>query len=492
MRKKMKNIKLIFAISFLGMIILASTSACKKDVLDTNKNPNDPELVDIKFALPSAEAFLGYTMGNQLQIMGGLWSHYWTQGPNAGQYKDEDAYLYKTSDADRPWTQLYTGTLMDLNFVYRQSLIEKKNNYAAIALFLEAYTFQVATDAWGDVPYTDALKTTDNLAPKFDNQSLIYADIEKKIDEGLSLIDPLGTTPGADDIIYGGDMDLWTKFANTLKLKIYLRQIYKNPAISSKISALMTSTTFLDDGESAIVIYSNQKLNQNPIYTTNSAIGVDYNLLASSSSINLLDSIGDPRLEDYYFPNDNGGVFAGITQGQGRLLPSPQSNGDYSYLSDEVVGSTSPVILMSSWESLFLQAEANARGLGTGEGQSEYEYAIELSWAHWTNASSLIATDLPNYLTHPFVDYTIASSTEDKVKFIINQKWIAMNGTQNFESWTEFRRTGYPNFLKTSSSSILPSGVFPSRLLWPDAEVTSNPNVPANNTVDVKVWWDNY
>jgi hypothetical protein len=81
---------------------------------------------------------------------------------------------------------------------------------------------------------------------------------------------------------------------------------------------------------------------------------------------------------------------------------------------------------------------------------------------------------------------------ENKVKFIINQKWIAMNGTQNVESWTELRRTGYPNFLKPSASSILPSGIFPSRLLWPDAEITTNPNVPSNNNVEVKVWWDNY
>ncbi len=490
MRNSMKKINLILALSLLVMISICS--GCKKDVLDINQNPNDPESVDVKYVLPSAESFLAYTMGNQLQIMGGLWSQYWTQGPNAGQYNDEDAYLYKTTDADRPWTQLYAGTLKDLNFIHEQSIKDKQNNYAAVALFLEAYTYQVITDAWGDVPFTEAVGKTDNLFPKFDKQELIYGAIDKKIDEGLALIDPLGATPGADDIIYGGDMELWTKFANTLKLKIYLRQIYKNPSISSKISSLMSSAPFLGDGESATVIYSNNKLNQNPIFTTNNAIGVDYNLLASASSISLLDSIGDPRIADYYLPNDNAGVFAGIMQGNGRLLPSPQSNGDYSFLGEEVVGATAPVYLMSSWESLFLQAEANARGLGTGDGQLEYEQAIELSWANWTNSAAAIATDLPTYLTHPFVDYTTASGVENKVKFILNQKWIAMNGTQNFESWTELRRTGYPNFLKTSASSILPSGIFPSRLLWPDAEVTTNPNVPSNNNVEVKVWWDNY
>lgn len=472
----------------IGVLIIIS--GCKKDFLDVNNNPNNPEQVDIKFALPSAQAYLGYTMGNQMHVVSGMWVQYWAQGPNASQYKDEDSYLYKSTDADRPWTQLYSGVLKDLDFVYTQGLAEDKKNYAAVSLILQAYTYQVITDAWGDVPFSEALKGSENLKPKYDKQSDIYIGIDKMLDEAILLIDPSGATPGSDDIIYSGDMDLWLKFANTLKLKIYLRQYYKNPAIGSKISNLMASATFLDDGENAVVSYSNAKLNQNPLYTTVNALGVDYNILASATSINLLDSLADPRIEDYYYANDNAGVFAGIVQGEGRLLPAPQSNGNFSFINEEIIGATVPVVLMSSWESLFLQAEANARGLGSGDGQGEYEYAIELSWANYQVSSSAISSDLPTYLTHPLVDYTTASSTEDKVERIITQKWIAMNGSQNFESWTEYRRTGYPSFFATSASSILGSGVFPKRFLWPDAEVTTNPNVPSNNLVTNKVWWD--
>ena len=458
--------------------------------MDVNTNPNNPENVDIKFALPSAQAYLGYTMGNQMHIVSGIWAQYWAQGPNASQYKDEDAYLYKTSDADRPWTQLYSGVLNDLNFVHKQSLVEKKNNYAAVARFMQAYTYQVITDAWGDAPFSESLLGSSNLTPKYDSQEDIYKGIDKLIDEGIALIDPAGVTPGADDIIYAGDMDLWLKFANTLKLKLYLRQVYKNPAISSKITNLMATATFLDDGESAIVSYTDQKLNQNPLYTTVSALGVDYNILASATSINLMDSIPDPRIEDYYYPNDNAGIFTGVVQGEGRLLPAPQSNGNFSFINEQIIGAVAPVILMSSWESLFLQAEANARGYGSGDGQAEYEYAVELSWAHYATSSAAIASDLSTYLTHSMVDYTLAGGTEDKVKRIITQKWIAMNGSQNFEAWTEYRRTDYPDFFETSKTTVLPAGQFPRRFMWPDAEVTTNPNVPSGNVVSTKLWWD--
>lgn len=478
----------IFPILVVIVIAMIGTG-CKKDFLDVNSNPNNPEKVDIKFALPSAQAYLGYTMGNQMHIVSGIWAQYWAQGPNASQYKDEDSYLYKTSDADRPWTQLYAGTLTDLDFVYTQGLIEKKNNYAAIARIMQAYTYQVITDAWGDAPFSEALDPA-NQTPKYDKQEDIYAGIDKMIDEGILLIDPAGVTPGSDDIIYSGDMDMWLKFANTLKLKLYLRQVYINPSISSKITDLMATATFLDDGESAVVSYTNNKLNQNPLYTTVNALGVDYNILASATSINFLDTLPDPRIADYYYANDNAGVYAGIIQGQGRQLPAPQSNGNFSYINEEIIGAVAPVILMSSWESYFLQAEANARGFGSGDGQAEYETGIQLSWENYQNSSAAVATDLATYLTHPAVDYTLAAGTEDKVELIITQKWIAMNGSQNFEAWTEFRRTDYPSFFQTSTSSVLSAGQFPRRFMWPDAEVTTNPNVPSGNVVTTKLWWD--
>lgn len=143
---------------------------------------------------------------------------------------------------------------------------------------------------------------------------------------------------------------------------------------------------------------------------------------------------------------------------------------------------------MSSSESMFLQAEAIARGLMAGDAQLMYETAIEDSWAQWSNASDSLG-NMATYLSQPGVAYPSGGSIDDQVKAIITQKWIAMNGNQNFEAWTEFRRTGYPDIFEEPVISDIP-GQFPARLLYPSDELTTNPNVISGLSVTDKMWWD--
>src|SRR6185436_704976 len=120
----------------------------------------------------------------------GLWGQYWTQGPNANQYAAYDQYVYNAADADRPWEALYAGSLKDFQFIYETGLKDStKKNYAGIARILEAYTFQVATDAWGDVPFSEALKgDAGNVAPKFDKQQDIYDSLIAMITDGQNML----------------------------------------------------------------------------------------------------------------------------------------------------------------------------------------------------------------------------------------------------------------------------------------------------------------
>ena len=173
-----QNIKQI-AICFTLAVMLFPISSCKKEFLNVNDNQNSPATVDVKLALPSAQSYLGYTLGNQLAIVGGFWGQYWTQGPNANQYANLDQYVYNSADADRPWSALYAGSLKDLQFIYETGVKDStKRNYAAIARILQAYTYQVVTDAWGDAPFSEALKgDAGNVAPKFDSQESIYDGI---------------------------------------------------------------------------------------------------------------------------------------------------------------------------------------------------------------------------------------------------------------------------------------------------------------------------
>ncbi|MFN8299814.1 MAG: SusD/RagB family nutrient-binding outer membrane lipoprotein [Chitinophagales bacterium] len=490
----MKRINYKSAIILTLVVGLLGVASCKKEFLDVNNNPNAPEKVDVKFALPSAESYLGYTVGNQLALVGGFWGQYWTQGPNANQYASLDQYIYNSADADRPWAALYAGTLKDLQFIYETGTTKDstKRNYAAIARILQAYTYQVITDAWGDVPFSESLKgDADNVAPHFDSQEAVYDGILDMVDEGMSMLDPNFDSPGSDDLIYNGDLFLWYEFGNTLKLKILLRQSEIRPSLAqTKISEMFTNgEPFIDMGESARLYYADQKFQQSPLYTTGYALGTTSNIFGSSSAIDYLNNTNDPRVADFYAENGSGN-FVGLQQGEGKLLGGNQSDGTWSKPNDQLVGPTASTTLISDAESKFLQAEAIVRGWGSGDEQATYEAGIEASWSTWAGSSELVATDLATFLASDSIAYPASGSTADKLKAILTQKWVAMTGNQNFEAWTEFRRTGYPSFLQPSVTSVLGGGAFPARIVYPSDEVTSNTNFPGVKTVTVKVWWD--
>lgn len=492
-----------------ALVLLLSTQGCKKDFLDINENPNNPEDVDVKFILPSAQADLAYTLGNQLHIVGGIWAQYWTQGPNANQYNDLDRYFYNNTEADRPWGALYRGTLKDLDVLYKKAKEANKRDYMAIARILQAYTLMLITDAWGDVPYTEALQGFEgNTTPKFDSQESIYDALIALVDEGIGISDTLlfidptydpTNGPHSDDLVYQGDANglyNWNKFAYTLKLKIYLRQVNVRPSVAAAgIGAMPADPSYYlgegsaGTGDDAMVHYIDEKFRQNPLYTTVQALSPAKNIFASKTSVDYLFSINDPRVEDFYDPT-SGGSYVGIIQGGARdvtLYPPPTNDNNFSqYNSEQIIAPTVPVRLMSSSEAMFLQAEAIARGLMAGDAQLMYETAIEDSWLQWANSS---IADLASYLAQPEVAYPAAGSVEDQVKAIITQKWIAMNGNQNFEAWTEFRRTGYPDFLVEPVITDIP-GKFPARLAYPSDELTTNPNVITGLSITDKMWWD--
>lgn len=468
-------------------LMLLGTGSCKKEFDKLNTNEVNPESVDVKFALPSAQSYLGYTMGNQLSIVGGFWSQYWTQGPNANQYASLDQYVYNNTEADRPWSALYAGTLRDLQFIYEQGTTDStKQNYAGIARILQAYTYHVVTDAWGDVPVSEALKGYDGETdPTYDSQESIYDALITMVNEGQALLDDAKPHPGSEDLIYNGDLLSWYEFGNTLKLKIYLRQSAVRPTVAQAgISEMFANgEPFLETD--AKLFYNDVKYQQSPLYTTGYALGTTSNIFASSTLVDYMKSTGDARIDDYFAPN-SGGIIDGLAQGSGKLLGGNQTDGTWSKPSEQILGPTAATILMSVSESDFLQAEAIVRGWGTGDDQAAYEDAVAASWASWENSS---AGDVATFLTDPAVAYPTGGTTQDKLTAILTQKWVAMGGNQNFEAWAEWRRTRIPAFT-TSATTVLAPNTFPARLVYPSNEVTSNTKFPGVKPLTTKLWWD--
>jgi Starch-binding associating with outer membrane len=488
-------------ISVLAAFVLVTAVSCEKNYLDINTDPNNPTQASVDLVLPTALGYSAYNIGNSYQILGGLWGQFWTQGPTASQYRSLEQYAINSTSYDRQWQNMYAGPLQDFKYLVEEGQKTGRKNYAAVGKIMQAYVFQLMTDLHGDIPFSEALQATnENIKPKFDSQDKVYDGLIKLVDEGLALIDEnTSDHPGNDDFFYHGDMHTWRKFGNTLKLKIYMRQSYVRASVAETgIKAMFAANTeFIDFGEDAELPFTNTQFNQNPLFATFQTLTTS-NLLASNTALNYLRDNNDPRIDVFYSRSTaapNTGSHAGIDQGNGPNLLGNQNANSYSKpgpaiggpitAADANGGADAPVVFMSAAESYFLQAEAVLRGWGTGDAKQLYEDAINISFLRW----GLTQAAFNNYIAQTAIAYPATGNTEQKLKAVLTQKWVSMNGTENIEAWTEWRRSGYPDFFTISATSSI-GNKFPVRALYADSEVSRNPNTPAQKTVSDKMWWD--
>ncbi len=488
------------------MLAALSISSCKK-FLDVNTNPNVAQGLTAKTLLPGAELYVGTSLGVEMQIYGSFWAQYWTQSPGASQYHILDQYNPGQDEFSTSWRNLYAA---GENFfqLYKLADSAKLKQYMAISLLMKAYTFQAITDGWGDAPFTQALKgqyaDSNIINPKYDSQRVIYRGILACIDSANKMIstsDPLA--PGSDDLIYGGNMAKWKKFSNTLKLKIYMRMsAIDSTTAKAGIAALYASNAaFIGVGDDAYIGYGYNSANKSPLYAEEVALGSVQNLVASSTCVDSMLSNNDPRINVFYEQASAVGTFVGIPQG---YYQTSYASGTFSipniYVAGDAAdpGSTNtPVNLLTSYESLFLQAEVAARGWATpGQDATLFAAAISANFNYYSSALSATTGVTGGAACTAYMagggywtNYPAAGTIAQKLSYIITQKWFSMCGNQGFEAWCEWRRTGYPNFLQYSQSSLIGNN-FPKRFLYPTTESTTNASYPGLQPITSKVWWD--
>jgi hypothetical protein len=479
--------KHIFKSAAVILTALSLTFAGCSKFLDVNDNPNQTTEALPSLVLPSAQSAIGIVLGNTYQVYGSMWSQYWTQNRSSSQYKSIDQYLLQGSDFDRPWSLLYADAMQDLQIIINQADAEPVKQYGAIAMILKAYELQMLTDAFGDIPMKDALQGEQlKLNPEYDPQEEVYDSIFALIDRGISLIDPNSEyVPGAEDLIFAGDMDKWEAFANTLKLRAYLRLSEVNATKAAAGIATLAGATFLT--EDAQINYTAVGGNQNPLYAEMVGLSRTQNLVASETAVNQMKAMNDPRLLAFYQKAAGRDTVNPIPQGDFNTPPSasnplslPSPNTGAAPRS--AASALAPVKFMSAAESYFLQAEAAARNWLAGDVRALYEDGISASFASYNVTPG-------TYITTAVAAFP-ATGLEAQLEAIITQKYFAMNGNQGFEAWSEWRRTGYPDFFVRSVESSLPAGQFPQRFLYPNTELTRNPNFPGAKIVTDKVWWD--
>ncbi len=500
------NKKIIITVA-AGLVL--GVSSCRK-FLDVNTNPNIAPIGTVQTLLPAGQLYITSALGVDLQITGSMWTGYWTQSPNASQYRSLEQYAPGQDAFSTAWENLYKA---NENFyqMYKLADSQKKKHYKALSLMMQAYTFQLITDAWGDAPFKQALKgqLADGgiINPKYDSQSVIYTGIMAYVDTAEALLaatDAAG--PGSDDLIFGGDVTKWQKFGYTLKLRMLLRLSQKDPVTAQAGIAALYATpgvAFLGTGEDAVINFGYSTANKNPLYAeaSSTTLGSTQNLVASSTCVDSMNSNTDDRAYIFYTYLSNGTV-VGIQQGAYDITVA---GGTYSIPSHYVGGdaqnslsSKAPVNFISAAESYFLQAEVEARGWAVSGTTDSVLWANGIAASFNANSAAINtelgytgATSYTQYMAAGgyWTMYPTTGTLSDKLRFILTQKWFAMCGNQGFESWNELRRTGYPDFFVRSVHSLI-GAQNPKRFYYPTSESTRNSAFPGLQPITTKMWWD--
>jgi hypothetical protein len=480
--------KILITIFVLSTILIGCTN------LDINE---DPDLLATNGAPMSAQLPAGISgiigsEGASLAIIGGMWSQYWTQSNNASQYKTIDNYSIGTSDYNYIWDGMYDA-LGDIRSIKRRALAEENWNYYLIAATIDAQASQILTDMYGDISYTEANDIT-ILTPKFNTGIEVYDLMISDLNFALSknLADSKGEIPGKDDFIFAGNMANWTKLANTLKLKIYMRQTNssRKAIADAGITELVNSGVPFLDVDAGMTQFSDAPDQSNPLYEYNNRqLNVATNLRMSTTLASLFAATADPRRDKYY------GAGGSLNQGD---INNPTGQASFAVVT---INPTTPAYLMTKEESLLLQAEALERNGQSGK--AKYDEAVNANFSKYYEAKDVAIIVPPFLATGGAYEYPASGTFEQKLEAIITQKWIASFPGNGFEAFFETNRTGYPvtsavyqdnpDYIPGQivySKSGVTGGLFPKRMAYPLTERNANTNSPALVPITTKIWWN--
>lgn len=415
-------------------------SSCKDFDDDINVNPNRP-----------SEATAMQLVANSQLSLPDLSSS--PTGEFLAQYLSETQYvnasLYPVSSTSFYW--MYEGPLMNLEYVLsRPELIKEKEgpaeNQLAIARIMRAYYFWHITDRWGDIPYNEALKGTDNLTPVYDTQQEIYASMMNELEEASAQI-VAGTVN--NDLMYNGDMEKWRKLANTLRMLMALRLSEVQPQLAQEEFAdALNDGIMSSNADNFVYKHQANADNQNYWYYQIAPEGLGREWWALSETlVQNMKPYNDPRLSVYGDPARANGEFIGLPFGETEDIDTET----YSLLGEQIRKQDAPVYLVTYAQALFAKAEAAKRGWiagGEAEAEANYNMAIRQSMAQWTgNAAAADA-----FLEQDGIAYEPGTGLEQ----IATQRWVHLF-MHGYEAWAEWRRTGYPDNLVEPNGAAVPT-----------------------------------
>lgn len=463
--------KKLFAI-ILGTAVLFTS--CKKWVSGHEISPNAPSEANPALLNSACQLAIFATYGGSISRNTSMWIQH-SEGVS-NQSLDQGAYIIDEGDIENEWGGIYQGGLKNMRLLEKAAGAENPT-YQGMAKVMSAMMLGVATDLWGDIPWSEALNgESGNYSAKYDAQESVIAAIQVMLDDAVVLLDKPDNAilPGSDDFIYGGDAAKWKALAYVIKARYAMRISNRDATWHTKaldyVSKAKAAGFTSSDADANCVFGTNaNEYNQWFAFTQVERSGY---MLAGAKLVDLMNAIGDPRIGSYYSTNDSGKY---VGAGLGSQAVKNISDFGSFYASQ-----TSATPLATYVELMFIEAEAQLAAGNSAAAAMAHNTAIKAHVELVTGSAAPAA-----YIASQASETAGTISAEK----IMTHKYVS--GFSMIEPYNDWRRTGVPKL--SPSPLALISGVA-RRYPYSLDERLYNSKFPGaiglNDLADKKVWWD--
>ncbi len=422
----------------------------------------------------------------------------------------------------------YTGVIKLINAAVINVNAKGLKTHEGVFRIFQSLLWSAVTDLYGDIFYTEGLRGQDGiLFPKFDEQKDIYPALIKNLKDAAQLLtDGKESLDKVYDIMYAGDKTKWIKLANSLRLRLLIRESNKVPN-AAEILAVSALPLISDVPDNAAIPYiDGDKSMASPMGRTNLDPAGNFLIFRPCKTlVDTLKALNDERLKVWvapvekpwaasvdsvtlnagkrsitvkgytynyqweYIDRDNAKIktilpfiidsmttYTGYPSGVSVQVIN--ANGSYDFadtrgnykismfskLFNENANPLLKATIMQADEVQFLLAEAVVKGWITGNAETLYKKGVELALKRW-------GEPLPaGYFTNPLAAFP-ADKTQQLAKIGL-QKWLGLF-MMGIESYADYRRTRVP-FLENNGALSSTVNPFPLRYRYPESEFKNN------------------
>lgn len=520
--KVSKIYMVLLAMAFIGF-------SCTDDFDEINTNPLaltadkvDASLIGLAFARAQHRGMYGAGVGGGgYQIAQNLFADIYCQyfaltHPNF----PSDRYVQVGRWSDSAWRSFFGDGAASIDFVEKFTAENSLTTQNAVAKIWKVYAFHRMTDFWGPIPYSQF--GNGELSVPYDQQEDIYRSFFVTLDEAVSTLkaNPSGSAYGVNDLIYGGDVSSWVRFASSLRLRLAMRVRYADAGLAkSEAEKAVNEGVITMNEENAFV-----KTTASSFNPLNQITGWgEFRMSTLMESV--LKGYEDPRIGIYFQPaadgdTDGDGVpYEGLRNGQSQVQLTDSKNANHSdvaeYFRPGNIPNNPPIPVIRAGEVFLLRAEGATQGWNMGgTAQELYEQGIRMSMLEWAagddaaidayiasaNVPADASEESPAISDIP-VAFEAGGSEERQLEQIATQKWLALY-PDGWEGWAEVRRTGYPRQMARLNSENLDVAAdeIMRKMKFESSEFDNNgeavqaaiasPEIGGNDKNSTKLWWD--